>query len=227
MGSIARTSIPPRGHHEATVRRARRQPLHASPRRTDLLVPRHIRIDHMLEFPVPHMRSWPGGCSGSSPSARCDHAVRVTVQHHQRRRAGRMRCREQRSCRRTHRRPRGETASRLPRSSSTAVMLSAHCSRVGSAPGVTGSEAPVPGWSKKMSRPSDVIASTHPWREGSSGRSSQHVNQFGQGHDVASTFARRAIGDTQIPVQRIARLREHRRSLSPERAAPHTHCWDR
>jgi hypothetical protein len=30
------------------------------------------------------------------------------------------------------------------------------------APGVTGSEAPVPGWSKKISRPSDVIASTHP-----------------------------------------------------------------
>ena len=52
------------------------------------------------------------------------------------------------------------TASRLPRSSSTAVMLSAHCSMVGSASGVTGSDAPVPGWSKKMSRPSDVIAST-------------------------------------------------------------------
>ena len=50
----------------------------------------------------------------------------------------------------------------LPRSSSTAVMLSAHCSNVGSAPGVTGSEAPVPGWSKKISRPSDVIASIHP-----------------------------------------------------------------
>lgn len=54
------------------------------------------------------------------------------------------------------------TASLLPRASSTAVMLSAHCSNVGSAPGVTGSEAPVPGWSKKISRPSDVIASTHP-----------------------------------------------------------------
>ena len=54
------------------------------------------------------------------------------------------------------------TASRLPRSSSTAVMLSAHCSKVGSAPDVKGSDTPVPGWSKKMSRPSDVIASTHP-----------------------------------------------------------------
>jgi len=71
------------------------------------------------------------------------------------------------------------TASLLARSSSTAVMLSAHCSKVGSAPGVTGSDAPVPGWSRKMSRPSDVIASTHPWTEGSSGRISQQVNQFG------------------------------------------------
>jgi hypothetical protein len=34
-----------------------------------------------------------------------------------------------------------KTASRLPRSSSTAVMLSAHCSEVGTAPGATGSDA--------------------------------------------------------------------------------------
>jgi hypothetical protein len=27
---------------------------------------------------------------------------------------------------------------------------------------LTGSDAPVPGWSKKIIRPSDVIASTHP-----------------------------------------------------------------
>jgi hypothetical protein len=59
------------------------------------------------------------------------------------------------------------TASRLPRSSNTAVMLSAHCSMLGIAPGVTGSDAPVPGWSKKISRPSDVIASTQPWMDGS------------------------------------------------------------
>jgi hypothetical protein len=37
------------------------------------------------------------------------------------------------------------TASRLPSSSNTAVMLSAHCSTVGSVSGVTGSDAPVPG----------------------------------------------------------------------------------
>ena len=33
-------------------------------------------------------------------------------------------------------------------------------------------------------------------------------------HDVARTFARGAIGDTQIPVQRIAHLREHCGSVS-------------
>jgi hypothetical protein len=36
------------------------------------------------------------------------------------------------------------TASLLPRSSNTAVMLSAHCSKVGSAPDLTGSDAPAP-----------------------------------------------------------------------------------
>ncbi len=106
------------------------------------------------------------------------------------------------------------TASRLPRSSSTAVMLSADCSKVGSAPGLTGSEAPVPGWSKKMSRPSDVIASAHPWMDGSSGRTSQHVNQFGTNTMSRATRGRRAVGDAQVPVHRVARLREHCRSVS-------------
>ena len=35
------------------------------------------------------------------------------------------------------------------------------------------------GWSKKISRPSEVIASTQPCREGNSGSSSQQVNQGG------------------------------------------------
>ena len=33
-------------------------------------------------------------------------------------------------------------------------------------------------------------------------------------HDVARTFTRRAIGDAQVPVQRVARLREHCGSVS-------------
>ena len=89
------------------------------------------------------------------------HRIRVALQHDQRGGAGWMCCREQRRCR-ERARIASRTASRLPRSSSTAVMLSAHSSKVGSAPAVTGSDAPVPGWSKIISRPSDVIASTHP-----------------------------------------------------------------
>ena len=41
-------------------------------------------------------------------------------------------------------------------------------------------------------------------------------------HDVARTFARRAIGDAQVPVHRIPRLREHGGSLS--RAAGRVRC---
>jgi hypothetical protein len=36
-------------------------------------------------------------------------------------------------------------------------------------------EGAVPGWSKKMSLPSDVIASTHPCINGSFGKTSQFV----------------------------------------------------
>src|SRR5215204_130800 len=43
---------------------------------------------------------------------------------------------------------------------------------------MTGSDAPVPGWSKKISRPSDVIASTQLGMDGSSGKTSQFVIQL-------------------------------------------------
>jgi hypothetical protein len=71
-------------------------------------------------------------------------------------------------------------------------MLSAHCSKVGNAPGEMGSEAPVPGWSNKMSRPSDVIASSHPCVDGNSTKNSEQVNQFG-----TKTISRAAGGDVR------------------------------
>jgi hypothetical protein len=71
-------------------------------------------------------------------------------------------------------------------------MLSVHCSSVGSAPDRMGSDAPVPGWSKKISRPSDVIASTHPRTKGSSGNTSLQVNQFG-----TNTMSRAPGGDAR------------------------------
>ena len=111
----------------------------------------------MMELPrTPHG----DGFLGVMPRA-FSKRMREALEHDQRGCAGRMcRC-EQRPCA-TRRSLATRTASRLPRSSNTAVMLSAHGSKVGSAPGETGSDAPMPGWSKKMSRPSDVIASIHP-----------------------------------------------------------------
>jgi hypothetical protein len=81
------------------------------------------------------------------------------------------------------------TASRLPTSSSTAVMLSAHCSRW-AAHGVTGSDALVPGWSKKISRPSDVIASTPP--EGTALRRTSQGEPLG-----TNTMSRGPSGDAR------------------------------
>ena len=71
-------------------------------------------------------------------------------------------------------------------------MLSDHCSKVGSALGVTGSDAPVPGWSKKISRPRDLIASTQPRMEGSSGTTSQFVNQL-----ETNTMSRGPLSDAR------------------------------
>jgi hypothetical protein len=68
---------------------------------------------------------------------------------------------------------RDENSFAASESSSTAVMLSARSSKVG----IAGSDTPVPGWSKKMSRPSEVIASNQPWIDGSSGKTSQFVNR--------------------------------------------------
>ena len=99
--------------------------------------------------------------SGIEPISAFGKGIRVALQHDQRGGAGRMSRCEQRRWRECAV-DRDQDRFATPSSSNTAVMLSAHCSKVGMAPGVTGSEHPVPGWSKKISRPIDVIASTHP-----------------------------------------------------------------
>ncbi len=50
--------------------------------------------------------------------------------------------------------------------------------------------------------------------DGSSGRVLAAREPVRDEHDVTSTLGRRAIGDAQVPVHRIARLREHGGSLS-------------
>ena len=87
--------------------------------------------------------------------------IRETVEHDQRGGAGRM-------CRREQRRGRERGVRRDENRFATPEVVEHRGDAVGpllqgrQRPGVTGSDAPVPGWSKKMSRPSDVIASTHP-----------------------------------------------------------------
>ena len=50
--------------------------------------------------------------------------------------------------------------------------------------------------------------------DGSSGKKLAAGEPVRDEHDVARTFTRRAIGDAQVPVHRIARLREHCGSVS-------------
>ena len=115
-------------HHERNGPRAGRQPFMSRPSRPDLLVPRHVRIDQACwNSPVPHMattaaRISPGPASSVAASdLRSPRARRV-------RGAGRM-CRGEQRGGRERAATARRTASRLPRSSSTAVMLSAHCSK--------------------------------------------------------------------------------------------------
>ena len=194
VGSNARTSISAtRRQHEVDGPRARRPAFPTCPRGPDLLVPRHVRIHRMLVLTRPPCGDRAGDyLLGCGSLGALNHRIRVALQHDQRGCARRM-CRREQRTRRDPRRPAASrTASRLPRSSNTAVMLSAHCSNVGSAPDVTGSDDPVPGWSKKISRPSDVIAAIDPRTDGSSGMSSQLLNHIG-----TSTMSRSPSADAR------------------------------
>ena len=187
------------GEQEANGSWARRQAFMSRPRGPDFLMPRHIGIEHMFEFPrSPHgdhaaeISSAMGPssfvCSAygtAHPSSTTSAVVRDGYVAAKSAAVGNA--------------PGHVTSAApgLPIASSTAVMLSAHCSKVGIAPGSTGSEAPLPGWSKTMSRPSEVIASTHPWMDGSSGRCSQQVNQFG-----TNTMSRTPGGDARYATRK-------------------------
>ena len=162
VGSTARTSISAQRHHESDGPWARRQAFHSCPRCPDLLVPWHVRIEHMLGLPrAPHGDHGGDDFLADRPVGAFSHRIRVTLQHDQRGGAGRMCRREQRPCR--------ERAGVREEDRFTTPEIVEHR---GDAVGPLlqgrqrarpdGIGAPVPGWSKKISRPSDVIASTHP-----------------------------------------------------------------
>ncbi len=112
------------------------------------------------------------------------------------------------------------TALRSPRT--TAVMLSAHCSNVGSAPGVTGSDAPVPaGRRRSVDRAMSSPRPTPEWTVALEDLAAREPVR--DEHDVARTFARRAI---RFASPRAAHtcLRAHRGSASPARASHRAGC---
>ena len=99
----------------------------------------------MLPLPrAPHADEGSEGFLGIAPIRALGHRIRVALEHDERGGAGRMsRCEQRRRSEGAG--VRDEDRFAAPEVASTAVMLSAHCSKVGSAPGVTGSDAPVPG----------------------------------------------------------------------------------
>ena len=159
-------------HHVSKGPWACRQAFVPCPGCPNFLVPRHVRIREMRSLPRA-----PRGGRGSSELLGCGSLgafrkrIRIALEHDQRGCAGWICGCEQRRFRNVPSIA-TRTASPLPRSSSTAVMLSARSSKVC----VAGSDTPVPSWSKKTRRPSDVIASNQPWIYGSSGKTSQFVN---------------------------------------------------
>ena len=140
--------------------------------------------------------------------------IRVALKHDECGCAGGMRRREQRPGRERADDRVTSTASELPRSSSTAVMLSAHCSNVGSAPGVTGSDTPMPGCVEENEPTQRCHRLDPPLSRGQLRKKLTGGEPVRDEPDVASARGRRAVGDAQVPVQRITRLREHGGSVS-------------
>ena len=117
--------------------------LPGSPRSTACPDSRHADL---LRYPT-----WrPGGGGIPRPTIGAFARICVVFENDKRDGAGRMGSREQRRCRNAPSTA-TRTASRLPRSSSTAVMLSAHCSMVGSAPDVTDRRPPCPAGRRRSS----------------------------------------------------------------------------
>ena len=201
--------------HNRKGRRARGQALHARPRRADFLVPRHIRIQRMLKLArAPEGEHGVRGFLGGRTLRAFNLRVGIAFGCDQRRRAGRMRCREQRGCR--------ERAIDREEDRFAATEIVEHR---GDAVG------PLLQGRQRTRRHGVRRASSRLIEEDQSTEGPHRVHptlygrEFGDnfavcepvGHedDVTCPFTRSAIGDAQVPIQRIARLREHHISVSP------------
>ena len=85
-------------------------------------------------------------------------------------------------------------------------MLSAHCSKVGGAPGVTR----IGRSGARLIKEDESTKAVHglgPALDGRDFRKDLAAREpVRNAHDVARTFARRPIGDARVPVHRVARL---------------------
>ena len=152
----------------------------AGPRGPNLLVPRHCPNRRMFELSLPHgdrgkflvssgVRSSVRSASGCRPAVhrdqrRCPRRMCRTTKIHRNRAVD---CEEDRF-----------TSSKIVQY--CGAILSDHCSNVGSTPDVTGMRT-LRCPADRRGRPPRAMSSppTHPWIDGRSGRTSQHVNQFG------------------------------------------------
>ena len=211
VGSTARTSnSDARRQHEGNGRWAGRKAFVSGPRRPDLLVPRHVRIERMLHLPrAPHGDH--GGLDILGRSLQCGASAKPSSTTSAVARDGCVAANKRRLCESAvDCEEDGFTAAEIVKHRGDAVgpLLQgrerARCDRIG----------------RSRARLVEEDQSTErchrldPPLKRRQLRKDLTVCEPVRHNNVARAFTRRAIGDAQVPVQRIARLREHRGSLS-------------
>ncbi len=196
----------------ATVRGLAAQAFMSGPRCPDLLVPRHVRIhQHAAHSPVPHVAAMAATTSVEPLGAVI--AARVALEHDQRGCAGRMCCREQRRCRErpVHRDEDRFATPEIVQHRGDAVGPLLQRRQRARRDGIGRSRA-------RLVEEDQPAERCHRLDPPSKGRQLRKVlaarEPVRDEHDVARSFVRRAIGDAQIAVSCVARLREHCGSLS-------------
>ncbi len=202
--------IPTQEDHECDGPRARRQALVSSPRCPDLLVPRHVRINHMLDPPGAPPAGHPS--VGFAPRLWGAGRICVAVEHDQRGGARRMCCREQRGGRERGGKREENRFSALEvvehRGDAVGPLLHVRQRVRGDRVGCARARL------VEEDQSTERCHRLEPALKRRQLRKDLTVREPGRDqHDVTRSFTRRAIGDAQVTVQRVARLREHGESL--------------
>jgi hypothetical protein len=201
-------------HHVRNSRGARRQAFHPSPRCPDLLVPGHVQIQKMVELPrPPHGYHGSTGFLGVHRVGAFSKRFRIALEYHECGGARGICCRE-------HRARRDRAVDRDNDRFAAPEIVKHRGDAVGPLlqrrqrtrrNGIGGSGA-------LLVEEDDSTERRHRLDPPLKGRQLRKKVAAGEpardAHDVTRTFARRAIGDAQVPVHRVARLAEHCGSLS-------------